>query len=86
MRTTSGFEFELAPEALDNWELLEDLVDLETSSAKIVPVCRRLLGKEGVQRLKEHCRDENGKVSASAMQDEVADILAKLGEDSKGKN
>ena len=86
MRTASGFEFEIAPEALDNWELLEDLVDLETSSAKIVSVCRRLLGADGAEKLKDHCRDENGKVSASAMQDEIADILGKLGEDNKAKN
>lgn len=86
MRTVSGFEFEISPGALDNWELLEDLVDLETSSAKIVPVCRHLLGADGAERLKEHCRDENGKVSASAMQTEIADILGQLGKDAEGKN
>lgn len=86
MRTASGFEFEISSGALDNWELLEDLVDLETSSAKIVPVCRRLLGKEGTQRLKEHCRDENGKVSIVAMQNEIGEIFTLLGEDNDTKN
>ncbi len=86
MKTKSGFEFEKSPEALDNWELLEDLVDLETNSAKIVPVCRRLLGAEGASRLKEHCRGEDGKVSASAMQEEIMEIFSLLGEENDEKN
>ena len=86
MRTKSGFEFEKSPEALDNWELLEDLVDLETNSSKIVPVCRRLLGTEGANRLKEHCRDENGKVSVSAVQKEITEIFSLLGEENDEKN
>lgn len=86
MKTSSGFEFDIPSEAFDNWELLEDLVDLESSGSKIVSVCRRLLGKEGADRLKEHCRGEDGKVSAAAVNNELGEILAQLGEDSKGKN
>lgn len=87
MKTASGFEFEINKAALDDWELLEDLVDLETNESKMVPVCRKLLGAEGMQRLKEHCRDESGKVPASKISMELGEIFNLLrDENSEAKN
>lgn len=87
MKTASGFEFEINKAALDDWELLEDLVDLETNGSKMVSVLRRLLGNEGAQRLKEHCRDENGIVPKTKVTEELGEILNLLGEqNNKAKN
>ena len=86
MKTASGFEFNVPKEALDDWELLEDLVDLETNSAKMISVCRRILGIEGTARLKNHCRDENGKVAVTRIESEIAEIFELLKDDSTAKN
>ena len=86
MKTASGFEFDIPKEALDDWELLEDLVDLETNGTKMISVCRRLLGAEGAARLKDHCRDENGKVAVTRIEGEIAEIFELLKDDGKAKN
>lgn len=75
-KTPSGFEFEINKEALDNWEFLEKLSDLEDGDgAQIVGIARILLGREGVERLKEHVRDENGKVTFTAMTEELTAVF-----------
>lgn len=75
-KTPSGFEFEINKDALDNWEFLEKLSDLEDGDdAQIVGIARILLGKEGVERLKEHVRDEKGKVTFTAMTEELTAVF-----------
>ncbi len=79
IRTDSGFEIEIQKETLDDWELLEDLEALENGKTiKIISVAARLLGDEGLTKLKEHIRTPAGRVPMSAMQDEIFDIFQKL--------
>lgn len=85
-KTSTGFEFDVSADALDDWELLEELAQLETDGSKIVSVCRRLLGYESTQRLKEHCRGENGRVSVTAMDNELSEIFTILRKDTNSKN
>jgi hypothetical protein len=85
-KTSTGFEFDVSADALDDWELLEELAELETDGSKIISVCRRLMGADGAQRLKEHCRGENGRVSITAMDNELSEIFAILREDKNLKN
>ena len=74
--TESGFEFQLEDEALDDYELIEELRKVDKGDiACIVDVVDRLLGKEQKEKLKEHLRKENGRVSASGMFDEVTQIF-----------
>lgn len=81
--TSSGFQFEVDRKSLDDYELLEDLADMtEGREGKIVSVINRLLGEEQKSRLKEHLRDEDGRVPASAMTNEILDIFKLL----KAKN
>ena len=75
-KTESGFEFELDEESLDDYELLENLCDLDNGDiSKITVAANQLLGKEQMNALKEHVRNEKGRVSAAKMIEEIAQIF-----------
>lgn len=75
-RTKTGFEYTISDEAVDDYELLEELMKIDDGDfSGITKATRRLLGKEQLDRLKEHLRNDNGRVSAVAMMNEVSDIL-----------
>ena len=62
-KTESGFEFQLDEENLDDYELLENLCDIDNGDAsKITIAANQLLGKEQMKALKEHVRNEKGRV------------------------
>lgn len=73
--TESGFEYEICDEALDDYELLEVLAEIDAGNSGKVPqmVCL-LLGEEQKNALKEHCK-VNNRVVASKMLGEVIEIL-----------
>lgn len=75
-KTSSGFEFELEDEVLDDYELLENLrkVD-EGDNGCLIKVVDQLLGEEQKKRLKEHVRTEKGRVSAKKLLEEVSEIF-----------
>lgn len=75
-KTESGFEFELNEEALDDYELLEVLHKIDKGDFGLVPeMVDRLLGEEQKEKLKTHLRNEEGKVSANRLLDEVMQIF-----------
>lgn len=74
--TSSGFEYNLDETALDDYELLEDLCELDNgNTARTISALNRLLGIEQKDRLKEHLREENGRVPASKMMIEMGEIF-----------
>lgn len=74
--TSSGFEFELADEALDDYELLEILHKIDNGdNGLIVDMVDKLLGENQKEKLKEHVRAENGRVSAKLLLGEVMEIF-----------
>ncbi len=76
-----GFEVEIIDSTVDDWEFLEVLGDIdEGETGLIVKAARMLLGKEGVNHLKEHLRDESGKVRSTTMVDALREILESAGE------
>ena len=84
-KTSSGFEYELNEEALDDYELLEDLCEIDAGNmAKMSSAMNRLIGAEQKVRLKEHLRTENGRVPMSKMMSEIEEIFknAKAGKNS----
>lgn len=82
--TSSGFEYNLDETALDDYELLEDLCELDNgNAARTISALNRLLGTEQKDQLKEHLREENGRVPASKMMVEMAEIFNSVKE---GKN
>ena len=74
--TSSGFEYNLDETALDDYELLEDLCELDNgNTARTISALNRLLGTEQKDRLKEHLREENGRGPASKMMIEMGEIF-----------
>ena len=71
-----GFEIQIEEDSLNSWDLLEVLSDIdEGETGLIVKAARILLGKEGVSKLKEHLRNENGKVQADTMVQAIAELM-----------
>lgn len=86
-KTKSGFEFTVKDTALDNWELLEVLSDIDDGKTqKIGAAVKLLLGTEQADALKEHCRNDEGIVPASAMMAEISEIFTVLRENKPVKN
>ena len=82
--TESGFVYELEEESLDDYELLENLCDIDNGDVtKLVTMARRLLGEEQLESLKDHVRNEKGRVSMEKMGEEISQII---GGDHTGKN
>lgn len=74
--TESGFQYSIDQEVMDDYELLEDLCEVDNgNTGKITTVARRLLGNEQLKALKEHLRNENGRVPASKMIEEISQIF-----------
>ena len=75
-KTKSGFEFAVDPAVFDDWEILEKLNDIDNgNSALMVDVARQVLGQEQLDALKEHVREEHGKVSITAMGEALGEIF-----------
>ena len=84
-KTSTGFEFEIVPDAFDDWELIELLAEVGDGNLLKVPaVLNRLIGAESAKALKEHCRVD-GRVTIKAMDAELTEILKAAGE-AKKKN
>lgn len=86
-KTTTGFDFTIEDSALDDWELMEVLADIDDGKTqKIGTAVKLLLGKEQADLLKEHCRNDEGRVPATAMMAEVGEIFAAMRENKTTKN
>jgi hypothetical protein len=78
-KTESGFAFEIDEAALDDMELVDDLVEMSRgNNAALLSVLERLLGKEQKKRLYEHERGENGRVSKAKIMQDVTDIFVAI--------
>ena len=84
--TKSGFACRVDEEALDDIELMEELVELDRDNArgvlKVPTMLDRLIGEEQRKALYEHLRAENGRVKTSAVVTELFSIIQEL---DKGK-
>ena len=74
-KTSSGFKFEIAEGALDNYELVEALADIETDPLSVTKVVTLLLGKEQKEKLKDHVRNDKGVVTTTALMKEIEEIF-----------
>ncbi|MDI9468680.1 MAG: hypothetical protein QM296_00560 [Bacillota bacterium] len=75
-KTESGFEYTLEAQNLDNFELLELLIELEAKRMDLLPkIATLLLGQSQKTALMEHVRNEDGIVPLSAMMVEITQIL-----------
>lgn len=75
-KTKSGFEFKLDEEVFNDYELLEALREVDAGDGSaIVDVINRMLDETQRKALKNHLRNEKGRVGAREMIAEVAEIM-----------
>lgn len=75
-KTSSGFEFELEEDILDDYELLETLQKIdEGETGHVTGMVIQLLGEEQKEALKNHVRSVSGRVSAKRLMEEVSEIF-----------
>ena len=73
---TCGFEVELDPNVLDDWDLMEMISKLGDGQFQQYPkIAVRYLGAEQYEALKNHLRDAEGKLQASAMFEAINEIM-----------
>lgn len=83
--TSSGFDFEIDQENMDNMELLEELAKFSDSNPLPLPkICEYLLGSDQKQAFYEHLRKVDGRVSMRRANAELEEMFKSVGE--AGKN
>lgn len=73
--TSTGFEYEIPSENIENYELLEALGEMEDNPLLISKVINLLLGNEEKEKLKNHVRTKSGIVSTEKIGKEIKDIF-----------
>lgn len=75
-KLSDGFEVELKDDYIDDWEFFELLEEIdEGNSGLIVKVAKMMLGKEGVEALKQHLKETHGKASVSQMVSALTELM-----------
>lgn len=74
-KTKSGFEFKVTDARLNNYELLENVADVDENPLLLPKVVNLLLGKEQAGRLKDHVRDDDGMVDSGKLGVEIQEIF-----------
>lgn len=87
IRTTSGFEYNIDPEAMDDMEVFEDIMTMENpdnnDAVKIAAtnrVFRHILGTSQQKELNKFLKAKEGKVKISTYQREIKEVFQQLGE------
>ena len=81
-KTESGFEYSIPRESLNNYELVENIAELEEKPLLITSIVKQLLGEEQAKNLKEHVR-KDGIVSIDRMSEEIINIFKNSGTETK---
>lgn len=74
-KTSSGFNYEIPKENLDNYELVEMIAEAEENPLLFPKTVVMLLGKEQTEKLKDHVRTKTGIVPADKMSTEIMEIF-----------
>ena len=82
-KTSTGFEFEISKDIINDYELVENLGELEDNPLILGKIVNQILGKEQTTRLKNHVRNENGIVPTDKMTQEIIEIFKNGGEKTK---
>ena len=85
-KTKTGFEFKLDTELIDDYEVLEMYEDIKETGLGVRKLLTRLIGEDGYNRLKEHCRKKDGTISAKRIGHEMNDIMSTNVGDTEVKN
>ncbi len=78
--TLKGFKFELDPAVLDDYELFEDIANVEKNPMLAPSILRKVLGEEQKNRLVNFCRSEDGKAKIADVTAEMSAIFTSVNE------
>ncbi len=82
-KTSSGFDFEISKDVINDYELIENLGELDDNPLILGRIVNQILGKEQTVNLKNHIRNENGIVPTNKMTQEIIEIFKNAGEETK---
>lgn len=71
----SGFEYQVDKDVLNDMELLDLIVEVDTNPLAISKVIKKLLGEDQRRKLYDHLRTEKGNVPVLAVSEAVAEIF-----------
>lgn len=72
--TKTGFTFDISMERMENYEVVETIVEIDENPLVLPRLLKLLLGDQ-VAALKDHVRGEDGMVPTHKLMDEVRDIF-----------
>nr|DAY23788.1 MAG TPA: hypothetical protein [Caudoviricetes sp.] len=73
--TSTGFEFEISQDRLNNYELVEAIAEVDTNPLVLPRLLNLMLGPQA-QNLKDNVRTDEGLVPMKALMSEVEEIFA----------
>ena len=73
--TKSGFCYEVSDEAMNNFELIEVLAEVDTDPLQLPRLVKMLLGDEQKKKLADHLRTESGTVPLDSISVEIMEIF-----------
>lgn len=82
--TASGFEYSIDPSVMDNMELLDRIVEIDTNPLALSKVVGLVLGSEQRKALYDHLRTDDGRVPVKGVSDAIVEIFNSSGQ--SGKN
>ena len=84
-KTSSGFDFELPENVIDNMELVDALAEADGDNpVAISRVCMLLLGKDQRKKLYDSLRAADGRVPVEAVSKAIIEMFQAFG--ARGKN
>jgi len=82
-KTTTGFEYQVNPDDLNDMELVENLAEVEENPLVLPRVIRAVLGDAQKKAFYDHHRAENGRVPIDVVSTAFVEILSS---NNRGKN
>ena len=82
-KTESGFKFEISKDVINDYELIENLGELDDNPLIMGKIVKQILGEEQTAKLKDHIRNKNGIVPTNKMTQEIIEIFKNAGEETK---
>ena len=79
-KTSTGFEFDIEDERLDDMELVDIMAEIDENPLLMPKLCKMLLGEEQKKRLYDHLRSEDGRVPIEATTNSIQEIFNSPGD------
>ena len=79
-KTSTGFEFDIEDERLDDMELVDIMAEIDENPLLMPKLCKMLLGEEQKKRLYDHLRSEDGRVPIEATTNAIQEIINSPGD------